>query len=147
MSSGVNTYGLRSLVAGKVGNFSPRGPEQNRFAVISILLSAQEPTFLPALLSFFANRSCVRMIAPPLSSTVGFHSVSVCCRPGGLQMLLRVFSNFAFFEQASGSAWFHHRLHRVHRGSSLPAFGVSGPRSGPGARAPCVGSRGPHPPP
>jgi hypothetical protein len=37
-----------------------------------------------------ANRSCVPMIAPSLCQAVGFHSVSVCCRPGGHQMLLLV---------------------------------------------------------
>jgi len=38
------------------------------------------------LLILVTNCSCVLMIAPSLCQTVGFHSVSVSCRPGGRQI-------------------------------------------------------------
>jgi hypothetical protein len=43
-----------------------------------------------AAFTLLANRSCVSMIAPSLSPVVGLHFVSICCRPGGRQML-RIF--------------------------------------------------------
>jgi hypothetical protein len=62
-------------------------PEQNRFAAVGIFWPRRDSTNWQALLVLLTNRSCVSMIAPPLSQTVGLHFVLVCCRPGGREML------------------------------------------------------------
>jgi hypothetical protein len=49
-------------------------------------------------LIFSANRSCVSMIAPPLCLAVDFHSVSVCGRHGGRQMLSLLLRQLLIFE-------------------------------------------------
>jgi hypothetical protein len=52
---------------------------------------------LAASFILVANRGCVLMLAPPLSLPVGFHPVSVCCRPGRRQMFPRFFRQLLIF--------------------------------------------------
>jgi hypothetical protein len=83
-SHGVNTSGRQSAKSGR-NLFLFGGTKPVCGDWYSPVLA--RTTRLAGILILAVNRGCVSMIAPPLSPTVGFHSVSACCRPGGRQML------------------------------------------------------------